>query len=152
MSNMSDIIDALSWLQNGKIQLLFFVVAPSRNLLKSFEDTEQLFVFDYSEESKFPVVLIEEWIPIGQGIGWKDITLAIRERLSQIMTCGCLAVFCMLDGSYASEEDLLNSMSYSSIYAIAYETKIIISDGDLEASEWRDAVVCAQKHVEEKLR
>ncbi|MEO1610393.1 MAG: hypothetical protein AAFR90_13890 [Pseudomonadota bacterium] len=60
---MSDFQDAISWLQNGEIKLLFFIVGYREDVkpIPKFEFTgaNSARFYDYRSEGTLPVVLVE---------------------------------------------------------------------------------------------
>lgn len=147
---MSEFYDAIRWLQNGEMQLLFFIVGykNEQGQMPDVElpDSQYFKIHDYSEDSRYPVTLLEirakndEENKFAEGIV-KKVFLKFRDRPETLI--------CMFDGSYLSSEDLVDEENIGHIYAVKTpEVELLgFSDEYRHSDSWRSDVKAVQDQI-----
>ncbi len=148
---MGEFQEAISWLQNGEIQVLFFIVGyqDDVNPLPNFETTrvKSSKFYDYREESIYPVVLLEvradaEFQNADKIV--KEVFLKFRDRPEILI--------CMFDGSYMSSEDLTDCINIEYIFAARTpQVELFGFSDDLRHSKsWKADIVKVQSQIIEE--
>lgn len=148
--NMSKFYDAINWLQNGEIQLLFFIVGYKGDLNSIPEikmtNGQNLNFYDYSEDSDYPIAMLE--------IRAKDEENSqspenIVQQVFSMFNNRPEILICMFDGSYLSAEDLIDNKNYAHIYAIKTPDieKFGFSDEHRYSDNWKSDVKLVQQQI-----
>lgn len=150
---MSEFGDATTWLKNGEVQLLFFVLG-----LHDVEDFDTAIpeslhpcfqFFDYREDSIYPVSLFE----------WRSCEEFSLDRMRQLienflslLEYRALAVICMFDGAYLISEDLFESVNGEKIFAFQFngERRLALDDDLRNSDDWISRVRRMQVDVRSK--
>ena len=147
---MSEFHKAIRWLQNGEIQLLFFIVGYSGDSIQIPEienqDGQSSAFYDYSEDSTYPVALLE--IRAKNKTEDQNVENIIRRVFSEF-SGGSEIVICMFDGSYLSSEDLVDKDNIRHIYAFKTpnDEMLGISDDHRYSDAWKTDVRAVQRQI-----
>ena len=150
---MSEFYEGISWLLNGQIQLLFFIVGDkeiqySVSDFKISSNITYIELFDYREEEPiYPVVLLE----IRASVECRNAEKIVREVFLAFRNRPEIVV-CMYEGAYMEAKDLTDPIYIEDIYAARTpQVELFAFSDDLpHSSEWRDAISKIQAQIIER--
>ena len=150
---MSEFYEGISWLLNGQIQLLFFIVGDKETQysvsdFKISSNTTYMELFDYREEEPiYPVVLLE----IRASVECRNAEKIVREVFLALHNRPEIVV-CMYEGVYMEAKDLTDPTYIEDIYAARTpQVELFAFSDDLpHSSEWRDAISKIQAQIIER--
>ena len=145
---MSEFQDAINWLQNDEIQLLFFIIGYQEDVnpvptLRADGIKSSKF-YDYRKESTYPVVLLE----IRAAVECKNAQEIVEEVFSKFAKRPEILI-CMFDGTYMSSEDLTDSVNIEHIFAAKSPTVSLFgcSDALRNSDTWSDDIARVQAQI-----
>ena len=150
---MSEFESAVTWPQNGEIQLLFFALGLNDDecfvtvIPESMQPCFQC--FDYRSDGEYPVTLLE-WRS-REEFSLKRTTQLI-EYVFSLLREKAHAVICMFDGAFLSSEDLFEEENAEQIFAHQFkgETRLSLGDELRHSDVWRDCVRRMQVDARDK--
>ncbi len=148
---MTESQDAIGWLQNGEIQLLFFIVGyqEDENTVPNFKASgiKSSKFYDYRDEGIYPVVLLE----VRVGAEFQNSDEIVKEVFLKFHNRKEILV-CMYDGSYLSSEDLTDSANIGHIFAAkTSQVELFGFSDDLRRSDsWKNDIAKIQSQIIEE--
>jgi len=149
----SEFHNAIRWLKNGEFQLLFFIVGfengEEQSIVTQTTDKMNATFYDYSEQSSFPVSLLE--IRVKNSNDAPNEIELINSVFSRLAN-NSFAVICMFEGAYIGCSDLIDEQNHNQIYAVLSHGGSFnaISDEYRHSDEWKAIVDSVQKNIRER--
>lgn len=126
-------------MKNGKLQILFFLVDYKSNKPPDISvETDEMHFFNYDDEGKTPLSLMELWIDERKF----DLDTFLG-KVSDSISPSCYSVICIFDGGFFGNDNLLSIDNYDAVYLISIDGVVhkALNDKYRSSIEWKNVVL-----------